>query len=44
MVPLVMLVAGVGFAFVGAGSTAGVGVLFGFSLVTTLGEFIRGKM
>ena len=44
LVPLVMLVAGVGFAFVGAGSTAGVGVLFGFSLVTTLGEFIRGKM
>jgi hypothetical protein len=43
LVPLVILFTGVGFAFVGAG-TAGAGVLFGFSLVTLLGEFIRGKM
>jgi len=41
---LVILVAGVGSALTGKGSSAGVLVLFIFSGGVTLGEFIRRKM
>lgn len=44
LIVLVIFIAGIGCAFTGRGSSAGVQVLFLFSGVMTLGEFIRGKM
>jgi|SRR5450756_300740 len=44
LIVLVILVAGIGFALGGKGSSSGTSVLFLGSVVATVGEFIRSKM